>query len=132
MALKPEYSVMSGAAVGAIVIGIHQAFLPSQADIQALPAGTPDIDLAERKATWLSAAVVAGVSLLAGDPTIFVIGSGVAITMAVMTRHANHSESVGGKYLTPSEKMSAGTAATGPDVATTEPYEMFSGSDFDR
>jgi hypothetical protein len=133
MALKPEYSVMAGVTVGAVVFGIHTAFLPTQADIQALPAGTPDIDAAERKATWLSAAVVGAVSLMAGDPTIFVIGSGITVAMALITRHNNHSESIGGKYLTPAERMTAGTSNTGPDPVATAPYEMFQGaSDFDR
>lgn len=131
MALKPEMSVMGGLSVAAIVFAIHSQATPSQADIQALPAGTPDIDRAERKATILSAGVVAGVSLIAGDPTIFVIGAGMTIAMALWTRHSNYAESIGGKYLTRSESAASGTTTTGPAPAETAPYVPFS-SDFVR
>lgn len=130
--LPREYSLMGGLAVGAVVFAIHSNFTPTTADIQALPAGTPDIESAERKATWLAAGVVAGISLLAKDPTIFVIGSVATIAMAFSTRHANWTESVGGKFLSPSEQSQAGSANTGPVVAETEPYEMFESSQFSR
>jgi hypothetical protein len=125
MALKPEFSVMGGLAVGALVFAIHTQATPSQADIQALPAGTPDIDAAERKATIISAGVVAGVSLIAGDPTIFVMGSVITVAMAFWTRHSNYMESVGGKYLTRSEAAASGTTTTGPAPMTTESYVPF-------
>lgn len=131
MALKPEFSVMGGLAVGAIVFAIHSQATPSQADIAALPAGTPDIDDAERKATIMSAGVVAGVSLIAGDPTIFVIGSAMTIAMALWTRHNTFKESIGGKYLTASESAASGTTTTGPTPVTTEAYVPFQ-SDFVR
>jgi hypothetical protein len=125
MALKPEFSVMGGLAVGALVFAIHTQATPSQADIQALPAGTPDIDAAERKATIISAGVVAGVSLIAGDPTIFVMGSVITVAMAFWTRHSNYMESVGGKYLTRSEAGASGTSPTGPAPLATESYVPF-------
>jgi hypothetical protein len=125
MALKPEAGVLAGLAVMTIVYGIHQQATPSQADIQALPQGTPDIDSAERKATWMSAVTVAGIALLARDSTIFVMGSAATIGMALWTRHSNWSESIMGRYLSPSEAMQAGTANTGPAPAETEPYQMF-------
>jgi hypothetical protein len=123
--LKPEYSVMGGLAVGAIVFAIHSNATPSMADIQALPAGTPDIDRAEKNATIMSAGVVAGISLIARDPGIFIIGSVMAIGMAWWTRNSNWMESVGGKYLTVAEEGKAGSANTGPAAAETAPYEPF-------
>lgn len=132
MALPKEYSLMGGLAVGAVVFAVHTNFTPTMADIQAMPAGTPDIDKAERKATWISAGVVAGISLLAKDPTIFVIGSAVTIAMAFATRGANWTESLGGKFLTPSEQSQAGSANTGPVMDETEPYQMFETSQFSR
>lgn len=125
MALKPEASVLAGLAVGTVVFAIHSQATPTQADIQALPAGTPDIDSAERKATWLSAGVVAGISLLARDPGIFIIGSAATIGMALWTRHSNYMESSVGKYLSPAESSKAGSANTGPEMTETEPYAMF-------
>lgn len=134
--MKPEYSVMSGLAVSAVVLAIHTNATPTQADIQALPAGNADVDAAERRATWMSAGIVAGISLLAGDPTIFVMGSAATIGMALMTRHAVHNESKsstgGGRYQSPSEMAQAGGATTGPEIADTEPYAMMSASEYDR
>ncbi len=128
--LKPEAGVLGGLAVMTIVYAIHQQATPTQADIQALPQGTPDIDKKEKQATWMSAATVAGVSLLAKDPTIFVMGSAAAIGLALWTRHSNWTESIMGRYLSPSEAMQAGTENTGPGQVETQPYEMFAGSDF--
>jgi len=131
MALKPEFSVMGGLAVGAIVFAIHSNATPSQADIQALPAGTPDIDRAERNATYLSVGIVAGVSLIAKDPTIFVMGAVMTTAMALWTRHSNWTESIGGKYLTTPEAAAAGTSTTGPAPVETAAYVPFQ-SDFAR
>lgn len=131
MALKPEYSVMGGLAVATMVYAIHSNATPTQADIRALPAGTKDIDSSERAASWLSAGVVAGVSLLAKDPTIFVIGAAATIGLALWTRHSNYTESIGGKYLSPGDAMKAGTD-TGPTVAETEPYTPFAADQFAR
>lgn len=131
MALKPEFSVMGGLAVAAIVFAVHSQATPSQADIQALPQGTPDIDRAERNATYMSAAVVSGISLIAKDPTIFVMGAVMTTAMALWTRHSNWTESIGGKYLTGAESAAAGTSTTGPAPATTEAYVPFQ-NDFAR
>lgn len=126
--LKPEAGVLAGLAVMTVVYGVHAQATPSQADIQALPSGTPDIDKAERKATVMCATIVAGISLLAKDPTIFVMGSAATVGMAFWTRHSNYVESIGGRYLSPSESAQAGSANTGPAPAETESYEMFQGS----
>jgi hypothetical protein len=128
MALKPEYSVMSGLTVGAVVFAIHAQATPTQADIQALPAGNKDVDSAERKATIMSAGIVAGISLLAKDPTIFIIGSAATLAMALWTRHSNWS--MDGKYLSPKDSSGAGSANSpvAASVAETTPYTMFSGN----
>jgi hypothetical protein len=130
VALAPEASILGGLAVAGVVVGIHQVAKPSQADIQALPAGTPDIDRANKTATWMSVAAVSGIALLARDPGIFIIGSAATIAMKLWSDHSNFTESVMGRYLSPSEAMSAGTQATGPAPAETQPYEMFAGSGF--
>lgn len=131
MSLKPEFSIMGGLAVGAIVFAIHSNATPTQADIQALPAGTPDVDRAERNATWLSAGVVSAVSLLAKDPTIFILGSAMTVGMALWTRHSNWTESIGGKYLTGADAQKAGSANTGPAPEVGETYVPFQ-NDFAR
>lgn len=131
MALKPEFSVMGGLAVGALVFAIHTNATPTQADIQALPAGVPDVDRAERNATWLSAGIVSAVSLVARDPMIFIMGSAITVGMALWTRHSNWTESIGGKYLTGPDTQKAGSANTGPAPVETETYIPFQ-SDFAR
>jgi hypothetical protein len=134
MSLKPEASVLSGLAVGAVVFAIHSNFTPSQADMQGLPAGNKDLDRSERQATWLSAGVVAGISLLAKDPTIFVIGSFATVAMAFLTRNAVWTDSVSGIIGAgpgPGQSaVSANDTATGPAMSDTQAYNMYSGSDF--
>lgn len=131
MALKPEASVMSGLAVAGLVYGIHANFTPSVADMQGLPAGNKDVDRAERQATWLSVGVVSGVSLLAKDPTIFVIGSAMTVAMAFMTRNAVWTETKSSIMdLVPGQSATgANELATGPEMETRE-YEMFAHSEF--
>jgi hypothetical protein len=89
MALKPEASIMAGLAVGAVVYGIHVNANPTMSDIRSLDKGNDDVAKSERVATATSAAIVAGISLIAKDPTIFVIGGVITIAMAWWTRHSN-------------------------------------------
>jgi hypothetical protein len=130
VALAPEASILGGLAVAGVVVGIHQVAKPATADIQALPAGTPDIDRANKTATWFSILAVSAVSLMARDPGIFIIGSGATVAMKLWGDHANWTESVMGRYLSPSEAASAGTQATGPAPVETEPYQMFADPGF--
>lgn len=130
MALAPEASILGGLAVAGVVIGIHQVAKPSQSDIQALPAGTPDIDRANKTATWFSILAVSGIALLAKDSGIFIIGSAATVGVKLWTDHSLFTESVMGRYLSPSEAASAGTQDTGPAPAETEPYTMFADSGF--
>lgn len=127
MAFSREMSVMGSLATLAAVFAIHQNFTPPIADIQGMPAGVADVDVAEKRATWTSIGVVSLVSLLAKDPTIFVVGSAGTFGLSMMTKHANWTEpTIGGRTLTPSEQMSAGSAYSGPEpAAATETYEMF-------
>lgn len=129
MALKPEASIMTGLAVGSVVFALHTQATPSQADIQALPSGTKDIDGAERKATIISAGVVAGISLLAKDPTVFIIGSVMVVGMAVWTRHSNYLDSASGVIGGVSR---AGSPNTTPEAEVSEsvPYTMYNNNDF--
>jgi hypothetical protein len=131
MALKPEVSIGTGLAVSAIVYAIHSNFTPSVADMQGLPAGNQDVDGAERKATWLSAGVVAGVSLLAKDPTIFVIGSVATIALSWFSRHATWTDTKSGPAVaSPGQSVpSANDVATGPSMSTAD-YSMFASSQF--
>lgn len=129
MSLRPEVSIGTGLAVSAIVYAIHSNFTPTVADMQGLPAGNQDVDAAERKATWLSAGVVAGVSLIAKDPTIFVIGSAATIALAFLSRHATWTDSKSGPAVgNPGQSaVSANDLTTGPQMTTAD-YSMFAGT----
>ena len=132
MALKPEASLMSGLAVAAVVFAIHSNATPSIADMQGLPAGTKDVDVSERKATWMSAGVVAGISLLAKDPTIFVIGSVMTIAMAWNSRHALWTETKTGLLNAGPgvSQVSANDLAAGPQMTTADIHMYAAQSDF--
>ncbi|MYS19162.1 hypothetical protein GA0115240_105813 [Streptomyces sp. DvalAA-14] len=134
MALKPEFSIMAGLAVMGVVYAMHTNATPPDADIRALPAGNKDIDASERTATAMSIGVVSGISLLAHDPTILMMGAVAVVGMAVWSRTSNYTDSPAGRYLDPGDAMAAGTEAAGPAPEDTEPYTMFAsaGSEFDR
>jgi hypothetical protein len=132
VALKPEASVMAGLAVAGVVFSIHSNFTPSQADMQGLPSGNKDVDDNERKATWLAIGVVSGVSLLAKDPTIFVMGSAMTIAMALFTRRAVWTDGVT-NIVNPgvgTSAVSPDSLAAGPQMTPTDAYTMFSQSEF--
>jgi hypothetical protein len=87
--LKPEGSMMAGLATAAVVYGIYQSALPSIADARSAQAGNKDLDASERSAGFIAAGVVAGVSLIAKDPTIFILGGSMVVAMSWWHRHAN-------------------------------------------
>lgn len=89
MALKPEVSLTVAAATGALVYGIFQAELPSMADVHAAPAHNQFVSTSVNVAGWTAAAAVAGISLLAKDPTVFVVGGSLAAFLTWRAKHAN-------------------------------------------
>jgi len=98
MALRtPEVSIGVGLAVGTVVYGIYQGALPPVADVRSLDAHNQDVAASERMAGWTAAAVVAGISLLAKDGTVFIIGGSMVIAMSLRHRHANAVNPVEGR-----------------------------------
>lgn len=89
MALKPEISVMAALATGAVVYGVFQTSLPSVTDIRAAEQGSEDVQNSERAATWEAAALVGAISLIAKDPTIFIVGGAMTVILAWKYRHAD-------------------------------------------
>lgn len=81
MALRPEASVGVGLATAALVASIYSRHLPTSADLRVADQGDPDAESARKQAMWASAGVVAAISLMTKDPTIFVIGG--AMTVAI-------------------------------------------------
>jgi hypothetical protein len=59
------------------------------ADIRVAAPNDEHIDGAERAASWLGVAVVAGISLLTKEPMIFIIGGATVVGIAWWTRYGN-------------------------------------------
>lgn len=95
--LKPETSLGVGLATAVLVFAIFQNATPSIADIRVSEEQDPDIDSAERLASWTAAGAVAGISLIARDPTVFVLGGSMVVAMAWWHRHANQVNPLTGK-----------------------------------
>jgi hypothetical protein len=104
MALKREVSLGMALATGALVWGIYNTALPPVVDVRVGDPGDKDADAAERTATWFAAAVVSGISLIAKDGTIFVVGSAMIIGMSVWHRHSNQYSATMGSATMPSSR----------------------------
>lgn len=89
MALKPEASLGVGLATAGLVLAIHSQATPSMADIRVGEPNDDHIDRSERAASWLSVGIVSAISLVAKDPTIFIIGGATVVAVAWWTRHGN-------------------------------------------
>lgn len=89
MALKPESSVMIGLATAALVWSIYSNATPSIADIRVAAPGDPDVSSSRAAATRTAAFAVSGISLIAKDPGIFIIGGAMVIAADFLHRHAN-------------------------------------------
>lgn len=87
--LPPQASLGVGLATAAVVYSIYTKALPPIADIRIADTQNRDIASSERLATWTATGVVAGISLIARDPDIFVIGGLTVIALAWWHRHAN-------------------------------------------
>jgi hypothetical protein len=86
---RPEVSLGMGLATAALVWGIYNSALPSLAEARVTAQNDADLASAERSATWTAAAVVAGVSIISRDATVFVFGGAMVVTLAWLHRHAN-------------------------------------------
>lgn len=89
MALKPEVSMMVGLATATLVYGVYSNATPTLAEIRATPKENPQLDSSRKTAAWTSAAVVAGVSLIARDATVFILGGGMVVALDWWHRHGN-------------------------------------------
>lgn len=120
--LKPDQSIVGTLAVMTATYAIYSNALPPIADIRTAQPQNQDIDSAERSAAWLSAGVVAGISLLAKDPTIFILGGATVIGLSWWYRHANMVNPELGKAVAQfTNPQAASDAAAQQDAQT---YDM--------
>lgn len=110
MALKPEVSLTVAAATGAVVYAIFQTELPSMADVHAAPPHNPFVTRSVNAAGWTAAAVVGGISLLAKDPTVFVVGGALAAFLTWRAKHANATNPATGQVVLPPDNPAPGPA----------------------
>jgi hypothetical protein len=111
MGLKPEISLGVGLATAAVVYAVYSNATPTIADIRSAPQGDPTIDSTRKSASWLSAGVVGAISLIAKDPTVFILGGAMVVAMDWWTRHANEVNPDTGRATVPSA-MRMGPDAT--------------------
>lgn len=107
--LKPEISLPVGLATAALVWAIFQTHLPNVTDVRASKPHNDTLDASRKMATWEAAGIVAGVSLIAHDPTVFIIGGTMVAVLDFTHRHANAVSPSTNKVAIP---PSAGTAVT--------------------
>lgn len=87
--LPPQASLGVALATAAVVYTIYNKALPSIADMRVADSQNRDLRASEKAATWQATGTVAGISLIARDPDIFIIGGLTTIALAWMHRHAN-------------------------------------------
>jgi hypothetical protein len=80
---------------------IYQNVLPPVADIRVGQNNDKDAAAAEKTARWTAAVVVAGVSLLTQDMTVFILGASALIAESWAHRHANAWDSSGQGIVVP-------------------------------
>jgi hypothetical protein len=120
MALRPEVSLPVALATGAVVYGVYATHLPNVAESKLTMPGNQHLSSSRKTATWTSAAIVAGISLIAADPSIFIIGGTMVVVLDVVNRHANSVHPQTGQMVAPSSAGSATAAypGNGTDVAS--------------
>lgn len=91
MNLNPQTSIGISLATAAVVWAVFQSHMPTVADVRASNA-SPAIDSSRKSATWEAAGIVAGISLLAKDPTIFIVGGAMVIALDFTHRTAHATD----------------------------------------
>jgi 4-amino-4-deoxy-L-arabinose transferase-like glycosyltransferase len=99
--LKQEDALLTGLGVAAVVGAIYAVHLPTVAASRASSPGNTHLDTSRKSADWIAAGVVIGASLLAKDPTVFVIGGVVVIALSFAHRIANVTDQTSGQVPTP-------------------------------
>jgi hypothetical protein len=89
MALKPEVSLSVGLSTAALVYAVYSNATPPIADIRVAKPNDVDIESSRKLAAWTSAGVVGGISLIAKDPTVFILGGTMVVILDWWHRHAN-------------------------------------------
>ena len=87
--LTPETSVLVGALTAIGVIAIEQHAVPNLTDLGASQAHDETVESARKKAAIQATILVVGVSLIARDLGVYVIGGLVLVGMDYLVKHQN-------------------------------------------
>lgn len=99
--LKPEGSVMAGAATVGLVYGIYQLNIGPTSMAQTTDANHPALETCRKKAGYTALVMVAGLTLLTRDANVGILGSGTIIAMELSYRHAIMAHPVSGDMIPP-------------------------------
>jgi len=103
--LDRKTSLAVGLATVAVVYGIYQIHMPTLVDARAADPGDANLSGSERSAAWTATAAVAGISLLAKDPTVFILGGSTVIALSWLHKHANMLDTQIGSAVMPQSRQ---------------------------
>jgi hypothetical protein len=83
-------------------------------DVRVGPTQDKDVAAARKAAAWTSAGIVAGISLITKDPTVFAVGAGFTVILDWWYRHANANDPR-------SRKASTAMVSAGPQTQAEDP-----------
>jgi hypothetical protein len=106
-------SVGVGLALAALVYAIYDQTVPATVDIRVQEAGDRDLGASEKTARWLSGGMVALVSLITMDATVFVLGGSMVVGMSWSKRHANYCQPGGASVMPSSRQILDGSTGVG-------------------
>lgn len=87
--LKPENSIVAGLATVALVAGVYQLDVGPVSQVHVSDAYHGANSSGIKKAGYTSLVMVAGITLLARDPNILILGGAAIIAFHAHYRHAN-------------------------------------------
>jgi hypothetical protein len=87
--LAPSEKVIAASFAVATVLAVFSQHTPNLADVKADGANNDNTRRSIRSAVLTSAAIVAGISLLAKSPAVYLIGGGVIVIEGIQFAHAN-------------------------------------------
>lgn len=99
--LKPENSVIAGIATMGAVYGIYQLNAGPVASVVMTEPNHPAVTSSRKKAGWTSVIFVAGLSLIARDANIAILGGATIIAMELSYRHAIMAHPETGQMIVP-------------------------------
>ena len=115
--LKPENSLIAGMAVVGLVVGNYNLHNGTAASAAATGSWDPHLKTSNSKAGWTSLIMVSGISLLAKDANIFILGCAAVIAMHSSYIHSIAVEpQLGGMAVPPA---GGAAAAYAPSVSGT-------------